>query len=109
MEMTKRRREMFALVEACDGSGLSRKEFCSRHGVGVSTFSWWRSEYRRCRRAREGTNKSGPSFVAVAGTAATQSVEYRYSDGTTVRIPTALGASQVGSIVRELRGAACSG
>lgn len=106
--MTKRRREMFALVEACDGSGLSRKEFCSRHGVGVSTFSWWRSEYRRCRRVKEGADNASPSFVAVAGSAATQSVEYRYSDGATVRIPMSLGAAQVGSIVRELRGAACS-
>ncbi len=108
MEMTKRRREMFALVEGCDVSGLSRKEYCSRHGVKQSTFQWWLSEYRRAQRASGGGGKDNPGFVAVAGSAATQSVEYRYSDGTTVRIPAALGAAQVGSIVRELRGVVCS-
>ena len=43
MEMTERRREMFALVEASEGSGLSRKEFCSRHGLKA-----WRNTSTIC-------------------------------------------------------------
>lgn len=108
MELTKRRREMFGLAQAYGRGGLKREEFCSRHGLKVSTFSWWLSEYRR-EHGKSAATVEGPSFVSIAGSASVQAVEYRYADGCAVRIPSALGAGQVGSIIRELRGAACSG
>jgi transposase-like protein len=30
------------LVAAFEQSGVSRRAFCARHGVSVSTFDWWR-------------------------------------------------------------------
>lgn len=107
MEMTARRREMYGLVERYERSGAKRDEFCERHGVRRSTFSWWVSEYRR--RQRDGEiAQAQPSFVPVAGPAVGQSVEYRFADGASVRIPASIGAAQIASIVRELHGVPCS-
>lgn len=35
-----------ALVGAFEVSGLSRRAFCARHEVSVSTFDWWRKRLR---------------------------------------------------------------
>lgn len=37
---------MFPLVEVWDGSGLSQKAFCKRHGIKPYVFSYWLRRYR---------------------------------------------------------------
>ena len=39
--------EWRALVRAFSRSGVTRKQYCARHGVAISTFDWWRSRLRR--------------------------------------------------------------
>jgi transposase-like protein len=49
MGSTDRRRskaEMFPIVEAWQGSDLSKKAFCDRHGVEKSVFMYWWKKYR---------------------------------------------------------------
>lgn len=56
--MDKRKRsseEVQRLVEEFQNSGLTRREFCQRHGIAVTTFDYW----RRMR-------KSEPRLVRVA-------------------------------------------
>lgn len=38
-----------SLVDAFSRSSETRKQFCSRHGVAPSTFSWWQRRLRDVR------------------------------------------------------------
>jgi hypothetical protein len=40
-------REWHALIQAFSHSGVTRSQFCTRHGLALSTFDWWRSRLRR--------------------------------------------------------------
>jgi len=38
--------EWRALIREFSRSGETRRQFCERHGVALSTFAWWRSHLR---------------------------------------------------------------
>ncbi len=38
--------EWRALMRAFSQSGMTRAQFCDRHGLVLSTFAWWRSHLR---------------------------------------------------------------
>ena len=107
MALTKRRRQMFSLVEAHRRGGLSKKAFCQKHGVALSTFSWWQHEYRKSDGRKDGASEPS-TFMPVAGPVAGASVEYRFSDGSMVRIPCSVGQSTLVSILHVLREQSCS-
>jgi hypothetical protein len=104
--MTARQRRMFSLVKRWQGSGMSGRQFCERHGVTLSTFWWWCSEYRRQQNPLEG---EVPSFVPVRRVSSRAvevvSAEYQYcfADGASVRIPSSLGVETVAAAVAALR------
>ncbi len=63
-------REWRALIQAFSHSGVTRSQFCTRHGVALSTFDWWRRRLRRASATRPEPN-TPPSpakalFVEVA-------------------------------------------
>jgi hypothetical protein len=43
---TDRRSEMRRVVEEFGASGLTRREFCSQRGIAVTTFDYWRRQFR---------------------------------------------------------------
>jgi hypothetical protein len=43
---TNRRSEMRRVVEEFAASGLTRREFCSRRGLALTTFDYWRGQLR---------------------------------------------------------------
>ena len=43
-QLTRRAAEMIGVVEEYDNSGLTRREFCQRRGLAVTTFDYWRRE-----------------------------------------------------------------
>ena len=43
---TNRRSEMKRVVEEFLSSGLTRREFCSQRGIALTTFDYWRSQFR---------------------------------------------------------------
>lgn len=49
------------LIAEQDRTGLSAREFASRHKLNPNTLAWWRSELRR----RERESASVPAFVPV--------------------------------------------
>lgn len=107
MALTKRRQQMFSLVEAHRSSGLARKEFCSKHRVSVSTFSWWQHEYRKSHSAQKPMSQA-PTFTPIAGPHASAEVEYQFADGSIVRIPCSVGQTTLVSILQGLRAQRCS-
>lgn len=106
MALTKRRQEMYALVEAYGGSSQSRKDFCAQHRISVSTFSWWQHEYRKSHAGAVSRHNSA-AFLPIAGPRANASVEYQFGDGSVVRIPCSVGQAMLVSILQGLRTHRC--
>ena len=48
--------EWHALIQAFSRSGVTRSQFCTRHGLALSTFDWWRSRLRRASATRSESN-----------------------------------------------------
>jgi hypothetical protein len=44
VKLTRRAEEMKRVVEEYGKSGLTRREFCQRRGMAVTTFDYWRRE-----------------------------------------------------------------
>jgi hypothetical protein len=60
-----------ALVSAFEKSGTSRRAFCARHGVALSTFDWWRKRLRAVpREAHAGRAERDALFVELTAPAA---------------------------------------
>jgi hypothetical protein len=58
--------EWAVLVEACERSGLSRRQFAEREGVHPGTFGFWASRLAPRQSARRpATTAAAPSFVPV--------------------------------------------
>jgi hypothetical protein len=50
---TERSAEMRRMLEEYKGSGLTRREFCRRRGIPVTTFDYWRREHAMRPRKQE--------------------------------------------------------
>lgn len=59
-----------SLVEAFARSGETRKQFCARHGVALSTFDWWQRRLRGEHLRTAGVIGSPALFVELSGQAA---------------------------------------
>ena len=58
--------EWRALIRAFSRGDVTRKQFCDRHGVALSTFDWWRSRLRReLSQTAPGITPSQPSALFV--------------------------------------------
>ncbi len=58
------------LIEAQAASGLSRRAFCERHGLAVSTFGYWKRKLRQAGPALEAEGQgqaSAPGWLEVTG------------------------------------------
>jgi hypothetical protein len=58
---TERSAEMRRVLEEYESSGLTRREFCRRRGIALTTFDYWRREHARQPRKQE----QRPRMVAV--------------------------------------------
>jgi hypothetical protein len=110
MQRKYRRRQMFALVEAYRKGNQSRREFCTRHNVSLSTFGWWQKRYRIARSAEKvGKTGSEPGFLRIMAAPQTASFELCFTDGTVMRFPAGIEDERLVSIFRQVRdGQRCS-
>lgn len=77
---------MFTLVGQWRGSGLTRKEFCTQHGIGLAKFGYWISKWKE-----EHTSSGIPGFIPMgsprAGDMPVLSVVY--PNGVRLEVPSA--------------------
>lgn len=41
------KKEIRGLVEGFTKSGMTRRDYCARHGIGMSTLDYWRRAWRK--------------------------------------------------------------
>ncbi len=62
---SRRARQMRYVLARWERSGLKLREFGERHGIPLSTLTWWRQVFRRAGGAVNATSKSAPPRDAV--------------------------------------------
>jgi len=55
-----RKDKMYAVVQAWNGSELTRAEFARQHGISVTTLDNWRARFAQ---SPESTAKNEPDFI----------------------------------------------
>ena len=56
------------IVEGYAASGMTRREYCARHNIAVSTLDYWRSKRKpKLVRVAIEAQQSGPGFTLVLG------------------------------------------
>lgn len=94
-------------LAACERSGLSRRAWCSEHGINVHTLDYWRSRLRaqpaKPRKSKRRSQALVPIVVSGAASAlATRAIELRLPGGIELRAAS-LDARWVAALIRELR------
>lgn len=85
--------KMFALVAEWESCGLTRKEFCTTHGIKLSNFSYWRGRYIKFHSSKESEN-----FIKVEPVATT-SFELIYPNGVKIVLPVNSDPETISSLI----------
>jgi hypothetical protein len=102
----KRIRKRRALVKLFRASGMTRRAFCSRNKIALSTLDWW---LRKLRDEQNGSSvpaeeKKIPLFIPITherSGAHGSVVEIHFPDGRKLILPASVGIEDVVRIVRE--------
>lgn len=97
------KREVWAgrMVE-WERSGLSRREWCSKHGINVHTLDYWRQQLRSEPMPRKGKARTKLVPIMVAAAAAPASIEVVLPSGIQLRVPAGADIAQVARLVHAL-------
>lgn len=104
IRLRKRRR----LVESFRASGMTRKAFCHRNKIALSTLDWWlrklKCDDRADSRSPSKQGKDLPLFIPITqarSDATGNAVELHFPDGRKLILPATSGIDDVIRIVRE--------
>ena len=102
-----RLRKRHAVVESFRASGMTRKAFCHRNKIALSTLDWWLRKVKNERAdnvSRSNHGKALPLFIPIAparSDATGNAVELYFHDGRHLLLPTAMGIDNVIRIIRD--------
>jgi hypothetical protein len=85
--------EMFELIRRWEESDEDRATFCKANNLTISTFSYWRTKYRKS----QGPSSNG--FIELKPTSVT-ALEIIYPNGVVIRIPPATTLSALKGLIR---------
>lgn len=91
MNRTERSEAMLAHVAAWQGSGQSRKDYCSEHGIAVNTLHYW------CARHRRTDARKGFAPVEVS---APEGMELHYPNGVRLLLPAGTALQHLAACIR---------
>jgi hypothetical protein len=91
------RRKMFRLIEECEASGKTRKQFCEDKNLSANRFYYWQKRYR------EQNDTEAKSFVPIKTrpleAQVTNNIEIHYPNGVWLHLPAGTGIEMIRSMV----------
>ena len=93
MSKQKTQEEMFPLIESWESSTKNQEQFCRSHHVRLSTFTYWRSKYRKSQ------NPSCDIFTELRPEFSTN-IEVIFPNGVKVCLPKDSGLSTIQALIR---------
>ena len=93
---TERSAEMRRVLEQYESSGLTRREFCQRRGIALTTFDYWRREHAMKPRKQErrprmvavevADAEAGPNFTLSLANGRRIECSWRFADAELARL-----------------------
>lgn len=74
---------MFAMVEACQESGLTKKAFCEEQGISPQVYYYWQGKYRS---EKPETEHSFAPLKVSSAVAPAEKIEIRYPNGVSISL-----------------------
>lgn len=62
--MSKKKEQMYALVEQWQKSQATKTDFCKAHQINIHTFTYWLQKYKK-QKTVEGLSKGGEKFISL--------------------------------------------
>jgi hypothetical protein len=89
------REEWFSIVQRCEASGISIKQFCLNEGIYQTDYYKWRKRYH-------GVDQGfAPILIGNPGAIKTLAgCELVYPNGVTLRLPSGVSASELSQFLR---------
>jgi transposase-like protein len=91
-----REEQMFSLIEKCNESGLSNKQFCEEYDLPQHLFYYWQNKHR----SKNSEGEAGFVPVNLNGrNKVSGSIEIHYPNGVRLQLPEGTGMSMVKSLI----------
>lgn len=95
---TYRTENWMALIQECNASGLSNREFCRQHGVSEKSFYYWLRKLRH--QAAEATE---PHLIKLDPTSAEEDILNIRYHGAELRLPSGVDMDVVAALLRSIQ------
>ena len=75
------------IVEGYGTSGMTRREYCAKHNIAVSTLDYWRSKQKpKLLRVAVEPQQPGPGFVLVLANGRRVESSWRFAEADLLRL-----------------------
>ena len=93
-----RAQQWTSIIQACCSSGLSKREFCSQHGVSEKSFYYWQRKLRK-----QIVEATAPQLVPLETDSVSQDllqIQYR---GAELKLPGSVDLNAVAALLRSIQ------
>ena len=81
------------LIEGYAASGMTRREYCAKHGIAVSTLDYWRSKRKpKLARVEVAPQQGGPGFMLTLANGRRIESSWRFAEADLTRLIRAVEA-----------------
>lgn len=93
-----RAQEWAMLIQECNASGLTKREFCQQHGISEKSFYYWLRKLRT-----QAAEAAGPLLVPLEPAPTAEEVlEIRYL-GAELKLPAGVDMDAVAALLRSIQ------
>ena len=92
-----RKQQWVQIIQDCQSSGLSNKEYCREHGISEKSYYYWLRKLRRV------AAESMPQIVEMEMTAATEEKVYIRFRGAELTLPAGTEVETIAAVLRALQ------
>ena len=92
-----RRQQWTQIIQDCQSSGMSNKEYCRQHGISEKSYSYW------LRKLRSAVAEGMPQIVEMEAPVAIDEKVYIRFRGAEVTLPGGTDAEAIAAVLRSLQ------
>lgn len=87
-----------ALIQECNASGLSNREFCRQRGISEKSYYYWRRKLRN-----QAADTVGAKLVKLEPTAIEEDILEIWYHGAELRLPSGVDIEAVAGLLRSIQ------
>ena len=87
-----------ALIQECNASGLSNREFCRQHGISEKSFYYWLRKLRH-----QAAEAAGTHLIKLDSTPTVEDMRHIRYHGAELRLPSGVDMDVVAALLRSIQ------